>query len=357
MHPIRAHDELTTLPSLPPLSGPPSLTRLQKAAVIYRMLGTLGMPLPDGALTPEEQAELQGAIGGLDGLEPGTLAQVVDEFLSALSAPPAPAPQPAHAGALPDLAMAPLPELPAFEPPASGAAVEDGDSWMRVIGREDSALLSLIEAEAPEVGAVLLSKLKVSRAADLLSRLPGPLARRVTYCVSLIGDIAPETVARIGDALAGDFEHDAPRAFSDGPVERVGAILNFSRAATRNDVLEGLVETDPTFAEAVRKSIFTFANIPARIGPRDVPKIIKEVDRKDLLTALAGAAGSEDLQRSAGFLLANISQGMADALRDEITELGDVAEADAEAAMTEVVAVIRRLEDTGEIYLVAEEEP
>jgi len=87
-----------------------------------------------------------------------------------------------------------------------------------------------------------------------------------------------------------------------------------------------------------------------------VPKIIKEIDQKDLLTALAGAAGSEDLQKSADFLLANISQRMADALRGELEELGDVSEAEAETAMTAVVGVIRVLEDAGEIYLVAEED-
>jgi len=356
----RVH-ELNTLPSLPPPPGQTALTRLQKAAVIYRMLGSLGMALPEGALTSAEEASLQGVMGGLDAIAPATLAQVVDEFLAALSPQAAPPPAAAPSNLpdlLPELSMTPLPELPQLEPSATaaGAGAPDSGSWNRLTELEDAALLALLEAEAPEVGAVLMSKLKVSRAAELLSRLPGPLARRITYCISLIGEVAPETVARIGDALAGDFEHEAPRAFSDGPVERVGAILNFSRAATRNDMLDGLDETDPSFAEAVRRSIFTFANIPPRIGPRDVPKIIKEIDQKDLLTALAGAAGSEDLQKSADFLLANISQRMADALRGELEELGDVSEAEAETAMTAVVGVIRGLEDAGEIYLVAEED-
>lgn len=350
MHPTGVHD-LTTLQTLPPPSGALSLTRMQKAAVIFRMLGSLGMPLPDGALTAEEQAQLQAAVAGIGGLDPGTLAQVVDEFLTALS--PA---QASGAPDLPQLSMAPLPDLRAFDPPQAPGMGGPGESWARLIAQEDDALLPLLEAEAPEVGAVMLSKLKVSRAAELLSRLPGPLARRITYCISLISDIAPATVSLIGEALSSTFEEDVPRAFSDGPVERVGAILNFSRAAIRNDMLEGLTETDPAFADAVRKAIFTFANIPARIGPRDVPKIVKEVDQADLVKALAGAAASEELAKSADFLLANISQRMADSLRTEIEELGEVAEADAEAAMTVVVTAIRALETAGEIYLVAEEE-
>jgi flagellar motor switch protein FliG len=339
----------------PPLAPPGRLTRLQKAAVIHRMLGSLGMALPEGALTAEEQARLAAAIDGMGGIDPAELAAVVDEFLMSLS------PETGAAHVLPPLPGLPLPDLPMIEPlqalpgapPPSGAPE---DCWDIVTGQEDAALLAVLGSEAPEVGAVLLSKLKVSRAAELLGQIPGPLARRITYAVSLISDISPGTVTRIGEALAAEFAEERPRAFAGGPVERVGAILNFSRAATRNDVLDGLGETDPAFAEAVRKSIFTYLNIPARVGPRDVPKILKKVDQSVFVTAIA-ASTSDDLRPTAEFLLANISQRMAETLRTEAAELGEVSAADGETAMNGVVAAIRELEETGELYLVAEEEP
>jgi flagellar motor switch protein FliG len=331
------------------------------------MLGSLGMSLPPGALAPGDEAQLNAAMAGLGGIDPGELAAVIDEFLMAL-APPAtggPAGPPQALPGLPDLPGLPelhgLPELPVIEPlgdampePGPLPATAD-DPWERVTGQEDAVLLALLEAEAPEVGAVVLSKLKVSRAAELLGRIPGPLARRITYAVSQISEIRPDTVARIGRALGAEFGRERPRAFSGGPVERVGAILNFSRAATRNDVLDGLTETDPTFAEAVRKSIFTYLNIPARVGPRDVPKLLKKVDQKVLVTALA-ASTAEDTRPTAEFILANISQRMAEAMRTEAAEMGEVAVADGEAAMNGVVAAIRELEEAGEIYLVAEEQ-
>ena len=349
---------------LPPLASTGRLTRLQKAAVIYRMLGSLGMSLPPGALAPGDEAQLNAAMAGLGGVDPVELAGVIDEFLMALS-PAAPAPPPVAAPALPDLPELPvfpgLPELPAIEPlgalPGEPGGLPDAeeDPWERVTAQEDPALLAVLQAEAPEVGAVVLSKLKVSRAAELLGQLPGPLARRITYAVSQISEIAPDTVARIGRALGAELGRERPRAFPGGPVERVGAILNFSRAATRNDVLDGLGETDPAFAEAVRKSIFTYLNIPARVGPRDVPKLLKKVDQKVLVTAIA-ASTADDTRPTADFILANISQRMAEALRTEAAELGEIAAADGETAMNGVVAAIRELEEAGEIYLVAEEE-
>ena len=112
----------------------------------------------------------------------------------------------------------------------------------------------------------MLSKLPVPKAAELLGRLPGDKARRVAYAVSLTGNVDPETVRRIGQSLAAQLDTQPARAFDTGPVERVGAILNVSPAATRDDVLQGLQETDADFAEQVRRAIFTFVHIPDRLA-------------------------------------------------------------------------------------------
>lgn len=336
---------------MPPASTG-GLTRIQKAAVVYRMLGSLGMSLPPGSLTPEEEAQLAAEMETLDGVDPAELAATIDEFLLALA--------PESEGGGEALALPIMPELPMIEPLGmmGGGALDEPapDPWETVLGKEDSALLEVLQAESPEVGAIIMSKLKVSRAADLLGGLPGPLARRITYAVSLVSEVTPRTVERIGEALAAELGREAPRAFAGGPVERVGALLNFSRAATRDDVLEGLDERDPPFAEAVRKSIFTYFNIPARVGVRDVPKVLRKVDQSVLVTALAASAGSEEAQKTADFILANISQRMAETIRGEVQDIGAVKPADGEAAMTAVVAAIRELEEAGEIYLVAEEE-
>jgi flagellar motor switch protein FliG len=137
-------------------------------------------------------------------------------------------------------------------------------------------------------------------------------------------------------------------------VERVGAILNFSAAATRDSVLQGLEERDAAFAQLVRRAIFTFTNIPRRIDARDVPKILRGIDQKLLITALAGAKGED--ATAAEFILANISQRMAGNLRDEMASLGKLKDKEVEEAMAAVVAEIRTLEAQGEIFLIAEDE-
>ena len=124
---------------------------------------------------------------------------------------------------------------------------------------------------------------------------------------------------------------------------------------TRDDVLTGLDETDQGFADAVRKAIFTFGNIPARIAPRDIPRILREVEQAQLVTALAGAEAA-GFAASRDFILENMSGRMADQLREEMENAGKVKPSDAEAAMSEVVAVIRQMEQSGDLLLVVEEE-
>ena len=160
----------------------------------------------------------------------------------------------------------------------------------------------------------------------------------------------------IGESLLAQIDSAPPSAFEDGVVERVGAILNFSAAATREDVLEGLHTEDEAFAEEVRKAIFTFVNIPTRIDPRDVPKIARDVDAAVLITALAAASAKEEEGKAAEFILSNMSQRMAAQLRDEMEALGKIRPKDGEDAMNAVVGAIRALEGAGEIMLVAEEE-
>ncbi len=201
---------------------------------------------------------------------------------------------------------------------------------------------------------MLLSKLKVSKAAELLGKLPGKRARQITYAMSLTGAISPEVVEKIGRSLAEQLDAQPATAFEEGPVERVGAILNFSPAATREEVLEGLEQDDSTFASEVRKAIFTFANIPKRIDPRDVPKITRGLDQAQLITALAAATGP--LEEAAEFILSAMSKRMAEQLREEMENLGSVKPADGEAAMNAVVSAIRELEAAGEILLIAEDE-
>lgn len=330
------------------------LTRSQKAAIIVRFLINEGADIALTDLPDVLQARLTTQMGSMRYVDRGTLADVVAEFAQELEGMGLTFPR-GVAGALSALDGRISPQTAARLRKEAGVR-QQGDPWEQVKKADLDALIPIVERESTEVAAVLLSKLDVARAADLLGKLPGELARRITYAVSQTGVVSPEAVDRIGLALAAEL-HDIPEtAFAQGAVERVGAILNFSPAATRDDVLTGLDEADQEFAALVRRAIFTFVHIPERVKPTDIPRITREVDQAVLVTALAGAA-SGDLAPVAEFILNNMGKRMAEAMREEIQERGRVRLRDAEEAMTAVVNAVRTLEAAGEIaYVTAPED-
>ena len=337
--------------SMPGQPQPGGLSRKQKAAIIVRLLSAEGLKLPLAELSDDQQTELAESIAQMRLVDRETLQGVVAEFCAELEAVGLAFPGGLD-GAL-KLLDGQLSNSAATRLRRMASGSSRADPWERIAGLSTEVLAPVLEEESIEVGAVMLSKLSVAKSAELLSKMGAERARKLAYAVSLTGNVAPETVHRIGTALATQLDAAPSKAFDAGPVERVGAILNFSPAATRDSVLRGLDEDDKVFADQVRKAIFTFANIPTRLEPRDIPKLLRAVEQPRLILALAGAKG--DMEKTAEFILANMSQRMAQNLREEMAALKKPKEKEVEEAMNEVVAAIRTLEAAGEIFLVAEE--
>lgn len=343
-------NSLTPLAALPPMSGKPHLTRKVKAAVIVQFILNEGADVPLSSLPDAMQAQLTQQLGAMRYVDRDTLTQVVQEFADELEAVGISFPG-NIAGALSAL-DGKISAVTAARLRKEAGVRQTGDPWVRISAQDLDWLERVVLSESTEIAAVMLSKIDVTKAAALLGRLPGAKARRITYAVSMTAGVTPEAVDRIGLSLASQMDAEPPRAFSSAPVDRVGAILNYSAADIRDDVLEGLDETDSDFAEAVRRAIFTFQNIPARLNAIDVPKVTRDVDATVLVTAIAGARTNEETE-SCEFLLKNMSKRMAQSLRDEAAEKGKVKQRVAEDAMNSVVAAIRDLVASGEIELLS----
>ena len=324
-----------------------------KAAIVVRLLLNEGADLPLEDLPDDLQAALTQQMGTMGLIDRDTLYSVVQEFAEMLDGIGLAFPK-GIGGALTALDGKISPQTATRLRKEAGVRMY-GDPWERLRSLPAEELAELIRAESTEIAAVILSKLDVPKAAELLSMLPGPDARRITFAVSQTGSITPETVDRIGLSLATQLDDRPELAFEVTPDERVGAILNLSGAGTREDMLNALDEEDEEFASAVRRNIFVFAHIAQRVSPRDVPKIVREVDPSDLVIALAFATDEQNAP-SAEFLLENMSSRMADNLREEVSEKGTVKPSEGEFAMTQVVGAIRGLEQGGDIELIIPED-
>lgn len=349
-------NELPTLPPLPggplPAAAPANLTSKEKAAVVVRLLLSHGAVPALSQLSETKQTELAVQIARMAPVDQATVEAVADEFANEIERIALSFPQGLD-GAI-GLLDGVLSEGAANRLRQMAPAESRRKPWEEVEQVEPDRLVPYLESESLEVAAVILSKLSVGKAAEVLALLPGDLARRITYAISQTGGVSPAVVHRIGNSLAEQLDTVPVTAFSEGPVSRVGAILNYAPASVREEVLSGIESEDQPFADEVRAAIFTFANIPERIAPRDVPRIQRDLDQDDLTMVVASAQG-DDL-KSVDFILENISKRMAENIREEAKEKGDIKTDEAEAAMIRIISVIRDLEAAGEIFFVAKDE-
>jgi flagellar motor switch protein FliG len=332
--------------------APTRLTSRQKAAVIVRLLLSQNVSPGLDRLSPEMQADLARAMATLGPIDRATLAAVVRDFTERLDSLALTAPKGlAAALALLEPHISPIARDGLR---AEAEAGDPADPWTRLAAMEADRLRPLLLSESAEIAAILLSKLGVAKAAALLADLPGDRAQVIAHAVSLTATVTPETVDRIGVHLVAQMQADPARAFRASPVDRVGAILNSVSGALRDTLLGGLETRDARFATEVRRAIFTFHHIPKRVEPTDVPRILRRVEPDAVTRAIA--AGLEDAPLSVEFLLENMSKRLADQIRDEAETMQKPRLEDGEAAMAEVVAAIRTLEEEGEIRLIPPED-
>lgn len=328
----------------------PDISRSRKAAMVVQLLLRDGSDLPLSQLPEAAQARLTRELGALNITDKETLNSVVQEFSRELSDVALTAPGSFEAalksldGRISAGTVARLRE--------EAAAQNGSDPWAVVLDLEPEDMLPIAEAESAEVCAIVLSKLPTIKAATLLGLLPGDRARRIAYAMSKTTNIKSDAIARIGAGLAQHYCGATMPAFSETAESRIGAILNSTPASTRDQVLAGLLTDDPKFGEGVRKAIFTFADIAARLSIADVPKVLRDIDPADLVRALASSTETGgELAVSASHLLDNMSTRMADNLREEMGEVGKIKQTDAEAAQNAVVTAIRAAADAGTIVL------
>lgn len=318
------------------------------------MLLADGQKLSLSSMPEQVQLNLTRELADLRLVDRDTMMQVASEFARDLE----------RVGiAVPGGVEAALKRLADQISPAAAARIRtelsDGeeDPWTQIVAMEAEDLVPVMQEESVEVAAVVLSKLPVGKAATLLGLLPGETARRITFAVSRTGEVRADAVQRIGSAIARTHCNRPVPVFEAPPGKRVGAILNSSMSATRDTVLEGLSSDDPGFAEQVRKSIFTFEDIPTRIQTTDVPKITRAVDEPELVIALTAAlAAGEGAAETAEFILGNMSQRLADALREQIGEQGKIKRARGEEAMSALVKAVRDAADAGDLTLIEVED-
>ena len=227
------------------------------------------------------------------------------------------------------------------------------DVWKAIIAAENDELRTILIAEDTIIAATVLSKIPSTKAAEILGGMEPFQARETMLAIVNSGETDPEIVEIIGHGICASlFQDNGPSAFDKPAVERAGDIMNFAQSEIRDRLLDEFTESDPETAERIRKVMFTFADLPARLQPRDVSAVTRIVDQEVLIRALKGAEAEQP--EIVEFILSNLATRAADAIREELAEATIAKKKLVEAAMNEIIAGVRQLESDGEITLIIE---
>jgi flagellar motor switch protein FliG len=109
--------------------------------------------------------------------------------------------------------------------------------------------------------------------------------------------------------------------------------------------MESLEADNAELAEEIKKRMFVFEDI-VMLDDRAIQKVLKEVDNQELSKALK--AVDTEVQEK---IFRNMSKRAAAMLKDDMEFMGPTRLKDVEESQQKVVAIIRRLEDAGEIVI------
>jgi flagellar motor switch protein FliG len=214
-----------------------------------------------------------------------------------------------------------------------------------VLSRVDAdQVLAFLQNEHPQTIALVLARLQPRQAAAVLSHLPADVQPDVVARMAQMDQISQETFGEI-DAIVQEHLSGVVRRPTSrlGGVEAVAEILNQADRSTEKNIMGMLDRENPDLASQIKNYMFVFEDI-VHLMDRDIQRVLKEVESKDL--ALALKVASEDVKNK---IFSNISQRAAEMLREEIEYLGPVRLKSVEEAQQKIVDAIRRLEDAGEI--------
>ncbi|SEB03349.1 flagellar motor switch protein FliG [Thalassobacillus cyri] len=211
---------------------------------------------------------------------------------------------------------------------------------------DPAQILNFIQNEHPQTIALVLSYLDSAQSAQVLSELPQEMQADIAKRIALMDSTSPEIISQVEQILERHLSSTGTQDYTQtGGIPAVVEVLNGVDRSTERTILDALEIQDPDLAEEIKKRMFVFEDI-VTLDNRAIQRVIREVENDDLRLSLKVA--SEEVKE---IVFNNMSQRMAETFQEEMEFMGPVRLKDVEEAQTRTVAVIRRLEEVGEIVI------
>jgi len=205
-------------------------------------------------------------------------------------------------------------------------------------------LLNMIVNEHPQTIALILSYARPDQASSIISELPKSIRVDVVERIAKMDRTSPEIVRQVERILEKKFQSVLSFDLLEvGGINYIAEIMNNIDRGTEKYIFDELSKTDHKLSEEIRKRMFIFEDIVI-LDPMSIQRFLREIDTKEMSIALKGA--NKDVS---DLIFENMSQRMGETVKSEMEFLHNVRVRDVEEAQQKIVAIIRRLEEEGEI--------
>jgi flagellar motor switch protein FliG len=213
--------------------------------------------------------------------------------------------------------------------------------WM-----DAEAVAELVKNEHPQIIATILVHLDADQASGVLAKFTERLRNDVMLRIATLEGVQPSALRDLNEVLTQLLQgSDRMKKSARGGVESAAEILNYLGGTLEAGVTAHIRETDPDLAQAIQDRMFVFDNI-AGLDDRGIQLLLREVQSESLVVALKGT--SEALRDK---IFKNMSQRAAEMLRDDLEAKGPVRLSEVEAEQREILRIVRRLAEEGQIVL------
>ena len=207
-------------------------------------------------------------------------------------------------------------------------------------------MLAIVQNEHPQTIALILSYVRSDQASMVLSELPKEKRVDVVERIAKMDVASPDVIKSIEATLEKKFASIITMDAAEvGGVNYIADVLNHVDRGTEKFIFDELSTRDPELVTEIRKKMFVFEDILG-LDETSIQRFIRDVDSKDLAIAIKGSN-----PEVTAMLYANMPQRMQETIQSDIEYMHNVRMRDVEEAQQRIVAIIRRLEEEGELVI------
>jgi len=213
--------------------------------------------------------------------------------------------------------------------------------WM-----DPGSIAELLKNEHPQIVASILVHLERDHASEVLKNLPERMRNDVLLRIATLDGIQPQALQELNEVLSKVLAGgEKLKKATLGGTKATAEILNFLGSQLETAAVEAIREHDPDLAQKILDQMFTFENL-MDLDDRAIQLLLREVQSESLIIALKGADPA--LREK---IFKNMSNRAAEMLREDLEAKGPVRLSEVEAEQREILKIVRRLADEGQIQL------